>query len=585
MDDLGPKVSYLVAKKGIPVYSSDEVQLGTVVEVLDAPEADIFDGVIFDTTPQPPRRPQIRRRARGRGDLRARRDPDDRRGGGGEAGDAGEEPGDSFRSRRTTWRASRRRASGRSAWDRLVGQGLSVWARGRPDGPPLSRTAGRFVRGSIRPPDRAHGRGRGARARGLLRAGVGDAAGAKSGGRCRAVAWRFRGRIRAGRGWRCGRGPRGSWRRMSTRRSTGGELIVTWVNRGTLHLIRAEDYPLLQALTTPQLWTSCRTRLRQTGVGEAAAERGVETVGRALADGGAADAGATARAARLGRRPDRGPGARPRPLLRLPPGRLRARADGRRRARLRRRPRLARRASRRSTVRRPSPSSRAATWSATARRSDADLARWAGLPLRDARAGLAAIARRLVDLGDGLVDLRKRETPRRSRRRACSAPSTRCCSAGPRARTSSAATRDWSRPTASSARSPWSTAAPSPPGASPRARSRSSTSSGSRKRRPAGSKPTRPPSKRSSRARRIRRRRVWGASGRRVCGGTSWPGAGCELLAPDAVQRDLQVGGHRDPDEEVEDQDDPAVDRLATGERLRRPGRAWCRASRRPAAG
>ena len=50
MDDLGPKVSYLVAKKGIPVFSSDEEQLGTVVEVLDAPEADIFDGVIFDTT-------------------------------------------------------------------------------------------------------------------------------------------------------------------------------------------------------------------------------------------------------------------------------------------------------------------------------------------------------------------------------------------------------------------------------------------------------------------------------------------------------------------------------------------------------
>jgi hypothetical protein len=54
MDDLGPKVSYLVAKKGIPVYSSDDVQLGTVVEVLDAPEADIFDGVIFDTTPKRP---------------------------------------------------------------------------------------------------------------------------------------------------------------------------------------------------------------------------------------------------------------------------------------------------------------------------------------------------------------------------------------------------------------------------------------------------------------------------------------------------------------------------------------------------
>jgi hypothetical protein len=54
MDDLGSKVSYLVAKGGIPVFSSDEVNLGTVVEVLDAPEADIFDGVIFDTTPKRP---------------------------------------------------------------------------------------------------------------------------------------------------------------------------------------------------------------------------------------------------------------------------------------------------------------------------------------------------------------------------------------------------------------------------------------------------------------------------------------------------------------------------------------------------
>src|SRR6201999_2667271 len=41
--------------------------------------------------------------------------------------------------------------------------------------------------------------------------------------------------------------------------------------------------------------------------------------------------------------------------------------------------------------------------------TDADLARWAGLPLRDARAGFAAISRRLVDLGNGLVDLGGRE--------------------------------------------------------------------------------------------------------------------------------------------------------------------------------
>ena len=43
--------------------------------------------------------------------------------------------------------------------------------------------------------------------------------------------------------------------------------------------------------------------------------------------------------------------------------------------------------------------------------SDRDLARWAGLPLRDARAGLSAIASELEDSGDGLVDLRGRPEP------------------------------------------------------------------------------------------------------------------------------------------------------------------------------
>jgi hypothetical protein len=37
--------------------------------------------------------------------------------------------------------------------------------------------------------------------------------------------------------------------------------------------------------------------------------------------------------------------------------------------------------------------------------TEGDLARWAGLPLRDARAGLAAIAAELTEAGDGLVDL------------------------------------------------------------------------------------------------------------------------------------------------------------------------------------
>jgi hypothetical protein len=64
-----------------------------------------------------------------------------------------------------------------------------------------------------------------------------------------------------------------------------GELVVTWANRGTLHLVRAEDYPWLHALTTPQLATANQTRLRQEGVSPDQAERGVKAVERELADG------------------------------------------------------------------------------------------------------------------------------------------------------------------------------------------------------------------------------------------------------------------------------------------------------------
>ena len=62
-------------------------------------------------------------------------------------------------------------------------------------------------------------------------------------------------------------------------------LIVTWLNRGTLHLVAAEDYWWLQALTTPPNVTSNARRLDQEGVPPAAAERGVTAIVRALADG------------------------------------------------------------------------------------------------------------------------------------------------------------------------------------------------------------------------------------------------------------------------------------------------------------
>jgi uncharacterized protein YrrD len=50
MEDLGHPVSYLVAKRGIPVFSRDGERLGRVTRVLAAPEANMFDGIIFDTS-------------------------------------------------------------------------------------------------------------------------------------------------------------------------------------------------------------------------------------------------------------------------------------------------------------------------------------------------------------------------------------------------------------------------------------------------------------------------------------------------------------------------------------------------------
>ncbi len=63
-------------------------------------------------------------------------------------------------------------------------------------------------------------------------------------------------------------------------------LLITWLNRGTLHLVRSEDYHWLHALTTPQLAAGNARRLRQEGVFERDADRAVRTIVRALeADG------------------------------------------------------------------------------------------------------------------------------------------------------------------------------------------------------------------------------------------------------------------------------------------------------------
>ena len=67
--------------------------------------------------------------------------------------------------------------------------------------------------------------------------------------------------------------------------TTDRSVVVTWLNRGTLHLVCVEDLPLLQSLTTPQLRTGNARRLAQEGVSPEQAERGTEVVLKALEHG------------------------------------------------------------------------------------------------------------------------------------------------------------------------------------------------------------------------------------------------------------------------------------------------------------
>jgi hypothetical protein len=63
-------------------------------------------------------------------------------------------------------------------------------------------------------------------------------------------------------------------------------LLVTWLNRGTLHLVRPQDYWWLQRLTTPQLATGNAKRLEQEGVSPGQADRAVAVIETAIAANG-----------------------------------------------------------------------------------------------------------------------------------------------------------------------------------------------------------------------------------------------------------------------------------------------------------
>jgi winged helix DNA-binding protein len=184
-------------------------------------------------------------------------------------------------------------------------------------------------------------------------------------------------------------------------------LVVTWVNRGTLHLLRSEDYSLVQAVTTPSLRTSSERRLGQEGLPPRKAERGVAAMVSALAEEGPLTSDSLReRVARTGVR------AEGQALYHLL---FKASLDGL----VVRGPMVGRKQAyvlvkdwlgEQKLMDRPDalPEFARRYLAGHGPATERDLARWAGIPLRDVRAGLSAISSELKELGDGLVDLKKR---------------------------------------------------------------------------------------------------------------------------------------------------------------------------------
>ena len=194
---------------------------------------------------------------------------------------------------------------------------------------------------------------------------------------------------------------------MTARRT----LLITWLNRGTLHLVHAEDYWWLHPLTTPQIETSNRRRLHQEGVSDAQAARGIDVVTEAVQSHGPQ----TRRELRRRLEGARVPTAGQAFIHVLLAASLRGEIV-----------RGPMRDGEHAFVSvsdwlgdPPEPLERSAALARLARRylaghgpADArDLAKWAKLTLGDARAGLEVIRSDLVDVAEGLVDLAKRDEP------------------------------------------------------------------------------------------------------------------------------------------------------------------------------
>ena len=189
-------------------------------------------------------------------------------------------------------------------------------------------------------------------------------------------------------------------RELTERRS----LLITWLNRGTLHLVRTEDYPLLQSLTAPPVLNGVARRLAQDGVAPDVAARGVAEIERLLGEEGPMARVELRASLRRAGVPVAGQ-AFVHLLVRASlEGRIvRGPMAGAEHA-------FVRVADWIGTTR---PPARELAMAELARRylaghgpaGERDLARWAGIGLRDARAALQAISGRLRSRPDGLVEL------------------------------------------------------------------------------------------------------------------------------------------------------------------------------------
>jgi hypothetical protein len=183
-------------------------------------------------------------------------------------------------------------------------------------------------------------------------------------------------------------------------------LVISWLNRGTLHLVRSADLPWLRALTGPPQRTTALKRLADDGLSPDDAERGAACVAAALAEEGPLVRAELAdRLAAAGVRAGGQAAYHLLWLVCLRGEAVRGPVRGREQAYVLTRDWLGPGAD--------APVDRDTALAELARRYLAghgpagprDLARWAGIGLRDARAGFGAIAAQLVPAGEDLVDL------------------------------------------------------------------------------------------------------------------------------------------------------------------------------------